>query len=292
MSKYQVPAVVGAIKVLKVLGNLGETGATQTSLAQATGLSKSTLHNLLSTLEASDFVRRDPDSRMFRLGPALIPLGSAATRQVKLIRTAIDRIAPLASAHHLSFAVAQRTSEDECQIIERFYPAKDVHVGITVGSAYGPMDGALGKILLSAMNQARAANLIKGRKLPAHTSATITSPDTLVGEIDEVRSRGWAASQGELNENNAVAAGVWGVSGELELMLLALGFPTQLEADRIDDFALRNCRFDHVGCRCGCPRPRWLSRFRRYPAGLGISSRCTKARPCKPHGPVLLSSTI
>lgn len=233
MSKYQVPAVVGAIKVLNELGGLGEGGATQTALVEATGLSKSTLHNLLSTLETNDFVRRDPDSRIYRLGPALIPLGSAATRQVKLIRTTIDRIAPLAPEQHLSFAVAQRTSEDEVRIIERFYPVKDVHVGVTVGSSYGPMDGALGKVLLAAMEPDRAAKLIKGRKLPAHTNATITSPRELVKEIGEVRTRGWAASEGELNENNAVAAGVWGRSGHLEMLLLALGFQSQLDGDRI-----------------------------------------------------------
>jgi len=178
---------------------------------------------------------------MYRLGPALIPLGSAATRQVKLIRSSIDRIAPLASEHHLSFAVAQRTSEDEARIIERFYPVKDVHVGITVGSSYGPMDGALGKVLLAAMDPARAVKLIKGRKLPAHTSATITSPETLTAEIDEVRSRGWAASEGELNENNAVAAGVWGTTGELEILLLALGFPNQLDGEKIAEVGTVLC---------------------------------------------------
>ena len=236
--KYQVPAVVGAIKVLEVLSGQGDQGATQTELVEATGLSKSTMHNLLSTLEAHKFVRREESTRTYRLGPALIPLGTAATRQVQLIRSTIDRIGSLASVHGLSFAVAQRTGEDECQIIERVYPAMDVHVGITVGSTYGPTDGALGKVLLAAMEPERAKKLIGRRKLPARTGATITSPKTLLAEIDEVRARGWAASRGEFNENHAVASGIRGPSGELELLLLALGFPGQLDGDRIDETGL------------------------------------------------------
>ena len=236
--KYQVPAVVGAIKVLEVLSGQGDQGATQTELVEATGLSKSTMHNLLSTLEAHKFVRREESTRTYRLGPALIPLGTAATRQVQLIRSTIDRIGSLASVHGLSFAVAQRTGEDECQIIERVYPAMDVHVGITVGSTYGPTDGALGKVLLAAMEPERAKKLIGRRKLPARTGATITSPKTLLAEIDEVRTRGWAASRGEFNENHAVASGIRGPSGELELLLLALGFPGQLDGDRIDETGL------------------------------------------------------
>lgn len=233
--KYQVPAVVGAIKVMHELARNGDQGATQAKLVEATGMSKSTMHNLLSTLESHDFVRRESDTRMYRLGPALIPLGTEASRQVTLVRSTIARVAPLAVEHHLSFAIAQVTGPDECRIIERFYPMENVHVGISVGSSYGPMDGALGKVILAHMDPARAARMIKGRKLPAHTDATITSPDTLMEEVEQVRQRGWATSRGELNQNNAVSAGIRGQGGELALLLLALGFPGDLDEERMTE---------------------------------------------------------
>lgn len=233
--KYQVPAVVGAISVLNEVASSEEPGVTQAELVKATGLSKSTMHNLLATLEAHDFVRRESNSRNYRLGPALIPLGTEASRQVRLVRSTIDRVAPLAAEYHLSFAVAQVVSEDECRIIERFYPAEDVHVGILIGSSYGPMDGALGKVLLSYMDPARARRIIKSRKLPAHTDATITSPENLIETVEESRTRGWALSAGELNQNHAVATGIRGQNGELALLLLALGFPADLDGDRMEE---------------------------------------------------------
>jgi IclR family acetate operon transcriptional repressor len=236
--KYQVPAVVGAISILNELSGTGESGATQSELVQATGLSKSTMHNLLSTLDDHGFVRRDPNTRHYRLGPALIPLGNEAARQVKLVRSTLDRVAPLATEYGLSFAVAQPIDSGQLRIISRYYPPGDVHVGITVGSAYGPMDGALGKVLLAAMDEAETTKLIKGRKLPAHTRATITSPESLLEEIEEVRQRGWSVSHGEFNENNAVAAGIWGSEGELELVLLALGFAAQFDGERLAEIGV------------------------------------------------------
>ncbi|MCO5314831.1 MAG: IclR family transcriptional regulator [Solirubrobacterales bacterium] len=227
--RYQVPAVVGAIKILDELAGRGDEGATQAGLVEATGLSKSTMHNLLSTLEAHDFVRRETDTRSYRLGPALIPLGAEAGRQVKLVRTAIDRIAPLAASEQLSFAVAQMIGRDRCRVIERFYPPEDVHVGITVGSDYGPLDGAIGKVILAAMDPARADRLIHDHELPAHTNSTITDPDRLAAEVDQARELGWAVSRGELNQNHAVAAGIHGPDGELALLLLAIGFPGDLD---------------------------------------------------------------
>lgn len=237
--KYQVPAVVGAIKVLRELASAGEAGANQAALVAATGLSKSTMHNLLSTLEAHDFVRREPDSRSFQLGPALIPLGTEATRQVKLVRTSIDRIAPLAAREHLSFAVAQVTGRDHCRVIERFYPPEDVHVGITVGSEYGPLDGALGKVILASMEPARAQAIIRRRELPAHTESSITSPDSLLAEVEEARRCGWAVSRGELNQNNAVASGILGPDGQLALVLLAIGFQGDLDDSRMAEVGER-----------------------------------------------------
>jgi DNA-binding IclR family transcriptional regulator len=254
--KYQVPAVVGAVNILNELSGTGESGATQSELVQATGLSKSTMHNLLSTLEGHGFVRRDTNTRQYRLGPALIPLGNEATRQVKLVRSTLDRVAPLAAEHGLSFAVAQPIDSKQLRIISRFYPPGDVHVGITVGSSYGPMDGALGKVLLAAMDEADAKRVVKGRKLPAHTRATITSPESLIDEVAEVRSRGWSVSHGELNENNAVAAGIWGTDGELELVLLALGFPTQLDDDRLTEVGeLLRDTADEVMATAGASAP-------------------------------------
>ena len=189
-------------------------------------------------------------------GPALIPLGNEATRQVKLVRTTLDRVSPLAAEYGLSFAVAQPIGPAELRIISRFYPP-GVHVGITIGSAYGPLDGALGKVLLASKEEPEARKLIKGSKLPAHTRATITSPESLIEEIGEVREKGWSVSHGEFNENNAVAAGIWGNGGELELVLLALGFPTQLDSDRLGEIGkVLKATADEIMAGAGAEAPR------------------------------------
>ena len=57
----------------------------------------------------------------------------------------------------------------------------------------------------------------------------------MLEDVDGVSRRGWAASKGELNENNAVAAPVWGPSGEIELIVLALGFASTFSDERIPE---------------------------------------------------------
>ncbi len=229
---HRVPAVRSAFAVLETLQRRGG-GMTQVELVREVGISKSTMHNLLGALVEEGALRRDGRSREFRLGPALIALGATAARQTRTVSLAIDALAPLAAEHGLSFAVAQPIRDDRLQIVDRFYPPEDMHVGITVGSQFGIFDGALGKCLLAAQPPEQAERLIRGTELPAFTEQTITDPDRLSADVDVVRERGWATSRGELNQNNAAAATVSGHDGEPEAVLLALGFPSQLPEEQL-----------------------------------------------------------
>ncbi|ADB52760.1 helix-turn-helix domain-containing protein [Conexibacter woesei] len=79
-SDYTVPAVVSASQVLGHLAEEAPAGATQAELARAIGLSKSTAHNMLRTLEQVGWLERDA-ARVYHLGARLIGLGAAANRR-------------------------------------------------------------------------------------------------------------------------------------------------------------------------------------------------------------------
>lgn len=232
--RYLVPAVVAAGRLLTALAQADGDSPTQAELARDLGLSKSTAHNLLATLEQLGLVQRDPASRRYRLGAALVPLGQAAARHSRIAALTAERMPALAGELGLSFALFQITDEGHAQAIDRAYPPDDVHVGITLGSVHGPFDGAVGKCLLAALEPAEAERLVRSAGgLPRHTDRTITAPARLLADVARIRACGWAASVGELNENNAVAVPIAGPSGRPELFLLALGFPGRLSAGGI-----------------------------------------------------------
>lgn len=232
--RYRVPALLSAFRILRELLDRGE-GATQADLARSVKLSKSTTHNLLSTLESEGVVRRDPRTRAYRLGPTLISLGAGAAGQMPAATLAADALAPLAAEHGMSYGIAHHTPEGEAQVIERFYPPRDVHVGVTIGARFGPFQGALGKCLLAALDPAECERLVRSRELPAHTERSITDPDRMLAEVERVRRQGWAVSAQELNEVNAVAAPVHDPAGAPLLYLLALGLVDQLPDSRLGE---------------------------------------------------------
>lgn len=206
---------------------------TNAALVNETGISKSTMHNLLAALVAEGYLSRDDRTREYRLGPMLITLGAMAARQTDLLARASEALEPLAPANGRTYAIAQAIGGDRAQIIELFYPPNDMHVGIAIGTEFGPLDGALGKCLLAARPDSEIEEMVEEAELPQHTERSITDPAALLAELQKVRAQGWAASRQELNQNNAVAAPVPGADGRPEAFLLALGFPDQLTDEDI-----------------------------------------------------------
>lgn len=233
-SDYRVPALVSAMKILRELSQCGEEGATASELVRATGLSKSSMHNLLGTLVAEGLVSRNDRSRAYSLGPALIALGAAASGQARLLDVANEKLAPLATNFELTFAIAKTVSPTEVVVIERFYPPTGIHVGVRLGVRYGISEGAIGKCLLAAHSEEEAARLLAEVELEPHTASTITDPEALLEEVRKVRQDGYAISIQELNENNAVAAPVYGRNNGIELIIFALGFPDHMSGEVID----------------------------------------------------------
>lgn len=221
-----------AAKILNTLSHGDGEIATLTELSRDLSLPKSTVHNQLATLQTYGLVQRDDATRRYRLGVGLISLGVAASRQLRAAALIGERLPGLAAQHSLTFAVTQVADPREAILVDAAYPADDIHVGLARGGRYGLFDGAIGKCLLAALDRDEAERLVHKRKIPRHTAATIVEADALLAEIDEVRARGWGSSAGEFKENHAVAAPFFNPGGALELVVFAVGFPSQLPADR------------------------------------------------------------
>lgn len=227
-----VPALNGGCRILEALAVSGPGGMTLSDLSRDLEISKSSVHGLLRTLQAWGYVQRESESKRFRLGGALVAMGQAAARQLRPAALVGERLPMLASEYGLTFGLAQVVGST-AQVVARAYPPADVHVGIGLGAEYGPFDGAIGKCLLAATDPDEAAALVEATEIPRHTERTIVDPGELLAEVERVRARGWAASAGELKENQAVAAPFFAIDGRLELVVFALGFPGQLPDDAI-----------------------------------------------------------
>jgi DNA-binding IclR family transcriptional regulator len=172
-------------------------------LTQACGLAKSTASRLLTALERTGLVRRDPAGR-FQPGEVFVSYacrGGAEADLVGVAQPVMDWLgARTGETVNLGVPRAGGVVEQIAQVDSTYLIGGTNWVGMSE-----PLHcAALGKVLLAF----GAAQLPRGR-LEQRTARTLTSRAALAADLAAVRARGWAVTDEELEPGLvAVAAPV------------------------------------------------------------------------------------
>jgi DNA-binding IclR family transcriptional regulator len=191
-SSREVQSVRTAFRIVDVLQDMD--GVTMNELATQLDLAKSTVHNYLGTLQSLGYVvERDGT---YRLGLRFLTHGMAAKSGLGL-RDAVVRTLP---------EVSRTLSQSTWWVVE------EVGRGIFVESAvpeagratYGRVGKrsylhthAPGKAILASLSGECVRDIVEHHGLPAYTRETITDAAALDEELERVRDRGYAVSDGE-----------------------------------------------------------------------------------------------
>jgi DNA-binding IclR family transcriptional regulator len=185
--------VARAAGILRALA--GRREASLTDLARSVGIYKSTAHGILGTLSAFDLVERDPSTRRYRLGSALVTLGRAAQDP--------DDLGVLARPHlvHMGRMSAETVAlhipdGEGSVIVAREESSQPLKVSAPTGFRMPPHAGAVAKVLEAFDPAARP----RPAALPAFTGRSITRPDRWERELDRVRRAGFALDDMEFQE--------------------------------------------------------------------------------------------
>lgn len=191
--RYPVGASRTTFRIVEELDDRGVAGVTE--LADATGVSKGSVHKHLTTLRSLGYVVKE--GTRYRLGYRFLGLGTRARERSDLYHAAVSPIDNLADTtnevvnlivpEHARGVYLYRAGETPG--IGGYLPSVggDVHLHATAG----------GKAILSQMDADEIDRVIESRGLPALTGKTITSRSELHRELRSVRDRGLAFERGE-----------------------------------------------------------------------------------------------
>jgi len=217
-----VGSVARAIALLDAVAD-SEGGARVNELARRIGVNPSTASRLLSTLEAGGLVERTPEGP-YRLGLKLVALSDRVLGALDVR----DRARPWL------IWLVQETGETATlsvpgggeAITVDFVPSPSSVASLArLGRPSVAHATAAGKVMLAFGPPAPFGELTR------FTERTITDPQALERELDQVRSAGVAEAVGEREPDlNALAAPVRGRGGELVAILGLQGPAARLPA--------------------------------------------------------------
>ncbi|WP_323192214.1 IclR family transcriptional regulator [Halostella sp. PRR32] len=228
----------GGVKSDETLLDIIETvrerdGGRVTEIAEELDLAKSSVHSHLKTLEDHGFMCRDGDE--YRIGYRFLDYGIWMRNQSDLFQVAKPRLKEL----------SRETGHKVWCVIER--DGKAVYLYGAEGKSpiqtYAREGGitelhflAAGKAILAHLPEAQREQIVEGDGLPAKTNGTITDPETLYSELEEIRERKVAFNIGEALEGlNAVGAPIKRVDDGVYGAISLSGPANRLTRDRLED---------------------------------------------------------
>lgn len=191
----QVQSLVRALTLLNRLA-AADDGVSLTEVAQQVGLSPSTAHRLLTTLEQERYVHFDAERRLWSVGVQAFASGNAFLKTRNLVATARPHMRALMeeSEETVNLAVEDRfeaiyLTQVECRQMMRAFARPGARVPLHCSS--------VGKALLSALPDGDLARVLHRQGLPRVTVKTISTTTALREDLARARERGYAIDDEE-----------------------------------------------------------------------------------------------
>jgi IclR family pca regulon transcriptional regulator len=170
---------------------------TLTEVAAASGLTRAGARRILLTLQALGYV--EADGRLFQLTPKILDLGFAYLTSMPFWNLAEPVMEELVEQVHESCSAAVLNGTDIVYVL-RVPTHKIITQNLSIGSRLPAFCTSMGRVLLSALDEATLDTVLGASELVARTPRTITDKAALKEAIGIVRRQGWAIVDQELEE--------------------------------------------------------------------------------------------
>ncbi len=172
-------------------------GLSLSEIAEKTGLHVSTAQRMLRTLEKAGFIRRDQETRRYRVGFRVYEIArrSAST----LLEAALPAMRSLSQATGEMCSLAALEGPDII-FLERVQGSHQLQLAGRIGYRAPAYCTSMGKALLAFTPKTELDQILRQTKFKRFTRKTITSIRELEADLDRTRQRQFAIVEEEYDE--------------------------------------------------------------------------------------------
>ncbi|RMF01598.1 MAG: IclR family transcriptional regulator [Chloroflexi bacterium] len=227
-STYHVESLARGLAALSLFSEERPT-LSLTDVSQLLDLNKTTTLRILSTLESLGYVTRDPQTKLYRPALAVFKLGFVVLGNLEVRRVAAPYLTQLAETvqETVNLVVLDNT---EVIYIDRVQSKHMVNSYRPIGSRLPAYCTSTGKAILAFLPTNQLDQILNATRWTRYTENTIVTPLALKEDLQRVRERGFAVSNGELiPELRAVAAPIYHSNGQV-IASVNISVPTHRSA--------------------------------------------------------------
>ena len=234
-----MPIIQSVERALQILDLFNEqaTELKITDISKLMGLSKSTLHSLLKTLQLHGYIDQNPENGKYRLGMKLVERGHFVVGSIDIRQKAKGWLTELSQrtgqTTHLGILDGR-----EGVYIEKIEGKLAAIAYSRIGRRLPVHATAIGKVLIAWLGEAELNTLLEGYQYTTYTPSTLASREALMAALAQTREQGYALDSEENEQGvRCVAVPVWNHESRV---IAALSLSTL--TSRVDDAELANFR--------------------------------------------------
>ena len=227
-----------------------------TEIGKMLELDKATVCRILLTLESRGFVRSNPLSRRYSIGPKLLELARVGAENVAVSTEALPHMRWLRDQTGETVLLSIRLGF-EYVYAQQLESTHEIRRTVQIGRS-GPLHcAAPGKVILAYLPEEEIERFFSTMELVRFTDRTVTDPVVLRASLKEIRARGYALSCGErIPGSISFAAPVWDHTAAV-VASMAVSLPsTRYTPERNEEYAMpTRVAAERLSAALGAPRP-------------------------------------
>lgn len=232
-----VQSVDRALRIIEFLAE-NPTGAGITEISKSLGLSKGTVHRLISTLKERDFAYQSSNTQLYRLSYKILYLYNCISNNIdmfKVSRPIIRKFADKVDATvHLATLDEKRSNIVYIDRIEPMNSQKLFVMSSRVGKKAPCYCTAAGKMLLSQYSDDEIRDIMKGEEYKTYTDKTIKNIDEFLEEIHKVRKQGYALDENEYDHGIiCISIPIYNSNGKIDFAMSVTGLILYTKAEEL-----------------------------------------------------------
>ncbi|WP_192457635.1 IclR family transcriptional regulator [Musicola keenii] len=231
LESSKVPALTRAIEIMNLIARRGPLPAA--AIIAELAIPKSTAYLLLTELKRHRFISVDVNDN-YCLWTKLVELAEHALSKIDLRDISRSRLTQLMEQTNLLCHLGIIDNENAYYILKIESPST-ISVRSHEGKSLSLSRSGIGKCLLAWQPEAQRDRIIDSLDFTAKTPHTLTSPEQLRNELNNIRRQGWSYDHGEdYVDVRCVAAPVFNGRNELTAAISVVGTRLQINDDNRD----------------------------------------------------------
>jgi DNA-binding IclR family transcriptional regulator len=229
----------GMSRSLAIIEHLAVRPGRVVDVTHEMGLPWATVHRIITQLTKADFLRRDPETKRYEIGPALWFAGATYMANHRVLRAAMPYLQKPEQIAGIAVQLAERVRNQAVAIYSAQPHATDISKA-QYGFHFPLHCGSKGRVLLAF----EAADFIEQylrRPLERLTELTITDPDLLREDLAKIRQCGYSVTIADVQPfTGSMAAPIRDGSGRVVACLCFIARKTVLQNERRRDELLEH----------------------------------------------------